>query len=406
MSNNDVKILVVDDDKFVQKLVTRYLKNQYDVIVANDGNEGIALAKKQLPSAIVLDIEMPGINGYAVCEILKNTPSTSHIPIIFLSSHCNLQGRLLAYESGGDDFITKPFDAVELVAKMKILVSYAKEKVQIIEQMEEAQNAAFIAMVGSSELGQAIHFVEQSFIINDYETLAKKLFTVTAGMGLNCCLLFSTSKQEYSYSSSGVLSPIELELMSKFKNEKRFIDFGCRTLINFTCVSLLVKNMPLVDMNKYGRYKDFLPILVGAASAKIKTLDTKQVLIKQTKSLNTSIQSLQSNLSNLAAELKKNHTSGMNSMKIMLEQLEKTIPHMGLEDDQEDFILNNVSNTIDDVAEIFNDAVHIGQSFDHVLASLQKLVDQQNKVINLVQAKDKEVFEVENNGYEMDIELF
>lgn len=340
MSNNDVKILVVDDDKFVQKLVTRYLKNQYDVIVANDGNEGIALAKKQLPSAIVLDIEMPGINGYAVCEILKNTPSTSHIPIIFLSSHCNLQGRLLAYESGGDDFITKPFDAVELVAKMKILVSYAKEKVQIIEQMEEAQNAAFIAMVGSSELGQAIHFVEQSFIINDYETLAKKLFTVTAGMGLNCCLLFSTSKQEYSYSSSGVLSPIELELMSKFKNEKRFIDFGCRTLINFTCVSLLVKNMPLVDMNKYGRYKDFLPILVGAASAKIKTLDTKQVLIKQTKSLNTSIQSLQSNLSNLAAELKKNHTSGMNSMKIMLEQLEKTIPHMGLEDDQEDFIVS------------------------------------------------------------------
>lgn len=103
------RILVIDDEKTNRLFLYQTLKNEYVIYMATDGKEGIDVAKKNLPDAILLDIIMPGIDGYEVINTLKNNPKTKDIPVIFvsgLSSDDELQKGL---SLGATDFITKPF---------------------------------------------------------------------------------------------------------------------------------------------------------------------------------------------------------------------------------------------------------------------------------------------------------
>ena len=87
-----IDILAIDDDKFVQKMIARALDSEYaQVRMADNGEQGLELACKNIPDIILLDVEMPGINGYETCERLRNSPSTNQVPIIFLSAHSSLR---------------------------------------------------------------------------------------------------------------------------------------------------------------------------------------------------------------------------------------------------------------------------------------------------------------------------
>lgn len=104
-----IDILAIDDDKFVQKLIVKALQSsELSVRTADDGELGIAAAIQQVPSIILLDVEMPGINGYEVCDRLRNLEATKNVPIVFLSSHSSLRERLQGYEVGADDYLINP----------------------------------------------------------------------------------------------------------------------------------------------------------------------------------------------------------------------------------------------------------------------------------------------------------
>ncbi len=90
-------------------------KTEYDVIEAGDGKEGLSRAHELLPDLILLDIVMPELDGYQVCEVLKaGCPRTADIPIIFLSAKTEIRDKIKGLECGGVDYITKPFDRSEV----------------------------------------------------------------------------------------------------------------------------------------------------------------------------------------------------------------------------------------------------------------------------------------------------
>ena len=103
-------ILAIDDDKFIHRVVDETLKDFCKVIHANNGEEGIRSAVKNNSDIILLDVEMPGMNGYEVCDLLKKDSSTSDIPVMFLSGKGALTERVRGYNSGGNDYIVKPFE--------------------------------------------------------------------------------------------------------------------------------------------------------------------------------------------------------------------------------------------------------------------------------------------------------
>lgn len=116
------RILVVEDDFDISNMLRIYFSGQgYEVEVAPKGEEALASVSKQIPNLIVLDINLPDMNGYDVCLKLRNTTRTSHIPIIFLTQKDERSDKIRGLELGADDYITKPFDIEEL--KLRVVNS-------------------------------------------------------------------------------------------------------------------------------------------------------------------------------------------------------------------------------------------------------------------------------------------
>ncbi len=111
------KILVVDDDEDIREIITMYLESEgYQVITAVDGTEALKYALANEPDLIILDMMMPKLDGIEVCQELRKNLST---PIIFLSCKSTPKDKSIGLIAGGDDYMSKPFDSMELLARVK-----------------------------------------------------------------------------------------------------------------------------------------------------------------------------------------------------------------------------------------------------------------------------------------------
>lgn len=116
------KILLVDDEKDLVEMVTLRLKAYgYEVISAYDGQEALDKARREKPDLIILDILLPKLDGYKVSRMLKFDEKYKNIPIIMLTSRAREEDVKLGYETGADDYITKPFEPQVLLDKIKKL---------------------------------------------------------------------------------------------------------------------------------------------------------------------------------------------------------------------------------------------------------------------------------------------
>ncbi|HOK41178.1 MAG TPA: response regulator [bacterium] len=119
-TNTTKKILIIDDEKYIL-LVTKYnLKNAgYDVLIANNGEEGIKIAQTELPDLILLDLMMPLVDGFQVIRTLRADESTKSIPIIILTARGSVEDKNKVYEYGANDYLLKPFSVQQLLEKIK-----------------------------------------------------------------------------------------------------------------------------------------------------------------------------------------------------------------------------------------------------------------------------------------------
>jgi DNA-binding response OmpR family regulator len=113
------KILVIEDNPDTRRFLQVMLNREFEVLIARDGIEGIDLAKSQQPDLIVMDVVMPNLNGYDACKKLKSTAETENIPVIFLSAKNTTADVTYGISMGADDYLPKPFDHKELLARIK-----------------------------------------------------------------------------------------------------------------------------------------------------------------------------------------------------------------------------------------------------------------------------------------------
>jgi CheY-like chemotaxis protein len=117
-----LKVLVVDDESEVRASLGEFLEgNGYVVCEAADGEEALAMTFTEKPDLILLDLRLPKVDGYQVCQTLKGNPITSGIPIIMITALNATPQKVKGIEFGADDYVEKPFDLDELVARMKMV---------------------------------------------------------------------------------------------------------------------------------------------------------------------------------------------------------------------------------------------------------------------------------------------
>jgi two-component system sensor histidine kinase/response regulator len=127
-------ILIIDDNPMNLLLASKVLEiNNYDSTTAESGLEGIALIEKEIPSLILLDINMPEMDGYEVCRKIKEVEKWKEIPIIFLTAQIHTENLVEGFEAGGVDYITKPYKSEELLVRVKNHLELAESRRTILE---------------------------------------------------------------------------------------------------------------------------------------------------------------------------------------------------------------------------------------------------------------------------------
>lgn len=141
-------ILIVDDEPANLNVLSEVLIAEgYDVAIANNGERAITIVNRQLPDLILLDIHMPDMDGFAVCQTLKASPKTSAIPIIFMTALNDIESKVKGFELGALDYITKPFNVRELLARIKNHLQLTR----VTQNLEKVKEQLSLVLKGSND---------------------------------------------------------------------------------------------------------------------------------------------------------------------------------------------------------------------------------------------------------------
>ncbi len=375
-------VLIVDDDPIVRMAHERMLQDDYSVSSLSNGQEALDYFKKHSPDVVLLDVGLPDIDGFDVCRQLQNQGVLESTSVIFVSASTDLDSRIKAFDSGGDDFIGKPMQPEELLSKVNVLHERKRSQSQIHSQLFQAQQTVMTALSTSSEIGRVMQFVENSFSLNNIETLVNAAVDVLQFFNLSAVFAIEYQNETHYFTTSGNIKPIEQELIELLKNKGRFYDFNSRTQVNFSHVSLLVKNMPSQEDERYGRIKDLLPALLGCLNARVGEIDNQQNILSQTQTLIHSFDVIQYTMKSLTNSLGNNQKDASERLHKMVYELQVFIQKLGLEEDQEERVIKYVDDAVEESLRLLDSGDVIFKSFESILTSLEDTIRKQNEMVN------------------------
>jgi two-component system response regulator RpaA len=116
-------ILIIEDDEIVARVIERSLRGEeFKVTIANSGVEGLKTARRAVPDLVILDVIMPGMDGYTVCREMRNDPLLGNVPVLFLTARIKDEDRITGFRAGGDDYLAKPFNIEELTLRVRAIL--------------------------------------------------------------------------------------------------------------------------------------------------------------------------------------------------------------------------------------------------------------------------------------------
>lgn len=122
-------ILVIEDDDIVARTIERSLRgNEFRVVLANSGVEGLKAARRRPPDLVILDIIMPGMDGYSVCREMRSDPLLAETPILFLTAKIKNDDKITGFNAGADDYLCKPFNIDELILRLRAILRRARRQ--------------------------------------------------------------------------------------------------------------------------------------------------------------------------------------------------------------------------------------------------------------------------------------
>lgn len=187
-------ILIVDDTPDNLRLLAKILEAQgYTVRKSLNGKMALQAVRRDPPNLILLDITMPGMNGYEVCQALKASEATAQIPIIFISALDQVNSKVHAFESGGQDYITKPFQELEVLVRVHNQLVIQQQHQQLIAQNQRLEREIQERLKAEAEVRQLSLTDELTGLYNrrGFFLLAEQQLKIAQRAQTSCCLLFA-----------------------------------------------------------------------------------------------------------------------------------------------------------------------------------------------------------------------
>jgi len=374
------RVLITDDDEMTLEMLEAALQDRYQVTLAHSGQEAIDKAGGQAFDLIVLDVDMPVMDGYATCTALKALPQTADVPVLFLSARINIEERLRGYRVGGTDYLTKPFDVVELTTKIDLAVEQRARSQQLNSQVEEAINTALATANMYGEVGVVLDLQRQLSDCYDYVDIAQAFFGALEKMGFAGCLRLSGRQGVVSRSGQGECTALGHSLLDHLESfkEPKIQAVGDNTSFNYGNVVMLVRNLPMNpqpgqysqdDIDRMARVRDNVALMAEGIVARLRALDNEmeKSSFEHTQKL---VAATREALVDISAQQHANRMHMGQVFQRMHSEVEQSFIHLGLSETQEEHLSNTLKRYIGEAMGVFD---HSNQIEAHLNKLISKL---------------------------------
>ncbi len=298
---------------------------------------------------VIVDIRDGKECGFQLCEVLQANTKICDAFVFVISDSNELAIKLNSYNAGAHGFYGGPEDASEIKAELLATYSYVNQTRQLMSKLKNASKTVRQVITVSDELVAIIDFFESLSSCHSIDDLVKQVFSIFQSFALTCSLQIRTDQHTRSFSSKeleGIVNPLELDLFEAMKNEGRILDLGKRLMLNFTKISLLVKNPP-VDTEKLGRYRDHLAIVLRCAESKLKALEIED----KRQAENNELKIILSVATQILPDIDRKQLEFREKMiavnENLLQQLTEDFMMLGLHERQEEHLLHLVHGSLE-----------------------------------------------------------
>jgi CheY-like chemotaxis protein len=371
MSDQMTKILIVDDSPEDIRLLMQELKNEFQISAATSADDALQMISDNVPDIVLMDVNMPGTDGYTACSILKDSPETAGIDVIFLSSNDSTEEVLKGFTAGASDYLVKPYSPLILLSKIKSCIQRRKDHKKLAEAAQYAGAIAMSAMSDTGDLGIIVNFLRSSFSIKTAEELCAEICTTLATFGLNACAHIYLDDMGVFWGTEGAPSEFEVNLIKRIiSSPEPIITIGNRLLLIKHGVVLLIKNLP-ENTEKSSRIKDHLMILLEAVVSKVVSLNSQAKLNNLLSSnINHVIKEAEHALIKIRSNQETHKKQSISIMEGMVRQVEASFFNMGLTDQQEEQLLDIMTQSVTQALDHFEIGLEMDNQINNIIESL------------------------------------
>jgi CheY-like chemotaxis protein len=362
-------VLIVDDSPIIAASLSQALKNDFVVEAVGSGEACLEYltAHAKTPTLILLDIDMPGIDGFETCQRLR---ADHDMPVIFVSSYDDLPERIKAFDSGGDDFVVKPFDPEVLLRKARRIVQHYSEKKLLAAEKENLSSMAMGFLRNLGDTGVLLTFMRSSLGISDYQILAQRLIEATSDYGVSCHVQVRFGEDICTMTPEGYASPLEESVLEKSVAMGRIFQFGRRMVVNYTAVSILIIDAP-ADETEAGKLRDNIVILAETAEAIAETIGMRKESALRAEALQAAVSETSDAVDTLRELLRKQQSDAYLRLHTMIDNVEKSYVNLGLTDRQEARVSSIVRDGAESTLELFNIDTALDDQFTQIQDALR-----------------------------------
>lgn len=309
------------------------------------------------------------------CETLLQLDCLKGTPLVVLTSSPAVKEKIKALEIGCDDLIDSRAAPDELSARITKSIFHQIANSQLSQRLNQATETARNAMVDNSDLGANIQFLLQIHNCDNLDQLGQQFFATIQRYGLSCSLQMRSEMGKKDMEVHGMAKHLESQLLFQLKDSGRYVDFGRRTIVNFDRVSLLIKNMPLDDPEKYGAVKDNTFCLVQGVNARILALEDRYRLLMEKESLHKLSNDVRLVINTLKYSYQDVMKQIVGEVEGVVEQVEHRLPHLALTETDEQFIYEATAHLVAETNRIFNDGLKVDELFERLESAVRRSLD-------------------------------
>jgi DNA-binding response OmpR family regulator len=350
----DYTVFVVDDDKTTRLLLESMLGNKYAVEAFGSAESCLDRLTLQRPDLFLLDVGLPGMDGYDLCRAIKGLPEAGSIPVVFISGHDDLDAIMAGYDAGGEDYIVKPFDIAGLSHKIENLRRIEQDKSALLGQARDSDELATLVLANLDEYAVLIKFLRSLNECGNTEETVEAILRSLAAFHLEGAVQIRLRNFEKTFSKTGENWPLEIAVINHIRTLDRIFEFRTRCAYNFEHITILVTNMPVADADLCGRIRDHLAIAAESAEAKLVALQS----FADNASMRDEIRNLLRDVGQTVASYSKKYDEARYLGSVyttrILDDLLAAFAHLGMSSQQEEEILGMVKDRSNELIDIYD----------------------------------------------------